>query len=209
MPDSDPNPVPPPSANPPPSVPRDAAQSIPAAPAAPIDAPPIFKGSVSHWMGLKSYVAAALVMSIGIAALIFGSMENHEHYKGLGAYAEILGKIGMVGGLALIVASGMMLLYIKLSIQANRYTITARLIERETGILVKKVDALDLGRVKHVDMKQSFLERILNVGTIEVFSGDGQELILRIEDIPDPRTVYEKLRDAVIDLSRRRGIIVE
>lgn len=208
MPDSDPKSVPP-SGNPLPSVPRDAAQAFPAAPAAPLDAPPIFKGSVSHWMGFKSYVASVFVMLIGIAALIFGSMDNHEHFKALGKYAEILGKIGFIGGLALIAASGLMILYIKLSIQANRYTITARLIERETGILVKKVDALDLGRVKHVDMKQSFLERMLNVGTIEVFSGDGQELILRIEDIPDPRPVYEKLRDAVIDLSRRRGIIVE
>ena len=204
----DPNPLPP-SPNPLPSAPRDAAQAAPASSAPPIDAPPIFKGSVSHWMGLKSYAAASFVMLIGIAALIFGSMDNHEQFKFLGEYAKILGKIGIVGGLALIVASGLMILYIKLSIQANRYTITARLIERETGILVKKVDALDLGRVKHVDMKQSFLERMLNVGTIEVFSGDGQELILRIEDIPDPRPVYEKLRDAVIDLSRRRGIIVE
>src|SRR5207247_7933283 len=99
--------------------------------------------------------------------------------------------------------------YTSLAVRSHIYTITNRLIERETGILVKKVDALDLGRVKHVDMKQSFLERVLNVGTIEVYSGDLNEPELLIEDIPNPRPVYEKLRDAVIDLSRRRGVIIE
>ena len=211
MADSD-APTKPPANSPPPVAPPMAAtpaSAVPPAPPARVEGPPIYKGSVSHWMGFKSYAAAGIVMLIGLAALIFGSLDHYEHYQWLGKFGDLIGKIGFIGGLALIIASGLMIFYVSLSIRANRYTITNRLIERETGILVKKVDALDLGRVKHVDMKQSFIERLLNVGSIEVFTGDGQEMLLVIEDIPDPRPVYEKLRDAVIDLSRRRGIIVE
>ncbi len=188
----------------------------PAAPAAPevssaprAEALTIFKGCVSQWMGIKSYIVAAIVLLIGIAAVIFGSLEKHEHFERLGKYADVLGKIGFIGGLAMVLASVLMILYVRFSISANQYTITNRLIERESGMLVKKVDALDLSRVKHVDMKQTFFERMVNIGTIEIYSGDNQEPMLLIEDLPEPRPIYEKLRDAVIDISRRRGIIVE
>jgi membrane protein YdbS with pleckstrin-like domain len=170
----------------------------------PANAPPaesvtIFSGCVSQWMGFKSYLFALFIDALGIAALIYGSL-HHE---------ELIGTIGIIAGLALLLASTAMLFYVFLSIRSTRYKITTRLIERESGLIMKKVDALDLGRVKHVDMKQSFVERALNVGTIEVYSSDREEPQLLIEDIPNVRPVYEKLRDAVIDLSRRRGIIVE
>lgn len=189
-----------------------AASAVPplgAAPATVPAGPPIYAGSVSHWMAFQSYAAATIILIIGLVALIFGSLDHFDPIQKLGKYAAIFGKIGIVGGVALLVAAAIMILYIYMSVRANRYTVTTRLIERETGIVVKKVDALDLGRVKHVDMKQTFMERVLNVGTIEVYSGDREEPMLLIEDIPNPRPVYEKLRDAVIDLSRRRGIIVE
>ena len=94
-------------------------------------------------------------------------------------------------------------------VRSTRYTITNRLIEFETGLAIKKVDALDLGHVKHVEFVQGVIQRMLGIGSIEVYSNDQNEPKLIIEDIPDARTVYEKLRDAVIDLSRRRGIILE
>src|SRR5258705_9098180 len=100
-----------------------------------------------------------------------------------------------------------MLLYVILPIRAPRYTNTHRHIEREMGLFVKKVDALPLGHVKRVDLKQSFIERLINVGTIEVYS-ESEEARPHwlLEGIPNPRPTYEKVRDAVMDLTLRRGI---
>jgi len=189
--------APPPAAVSPASAPSSGPLGTSPAPAT--DAPPIFRGSVSHWMAVKSYTACVIVELAGLAALIYGSIHA----------ATGIGMTAMVGGFALMAVAALMALYIFLRIRTTRYTITYRLIERETGLFIKKVDALDIGRVKHVDMTQSLVERMFNVGTIEVYSGDSEEALLLIEDIPNARGVYERLRDAVIDLSRRRGVIIE
>ena len=160
------------------------------------DRPPIFEGSVSLWMGAKTIVVSVLLSLAGIAGAIAGGMNT----GGVGTPL-------MIGGIALMLASSIMLVYVILSIRCQRYKITRRLIEREQGLLFKRVDAIDLGRVKDVQLSQSFVERGLNIGTIEVFSSDKTDPVMLIEAIPTPRPVYEQLRDAVIEISQRRGIV--
>ncbi|HLX63924.1 MAG TPA: PH domain-containing protein [Planctomycetota bacterium] len=201
MAENTPPPPPPPQNDPPPNPSPLTTGAAPLPPGPAADAPPIFQGSVSNWMGAKSFIGAGLIVLCGLAALIFGSWKHAD--------GTLLPKVGVYGGMALIAAGAIMAFYVMLLVRSHRYKITYRLIEREFGIFEKKVDTLDLGRVKHVDMKQSILERMFNVGTIEVYAGDANEPELLIEDIPNPRPVYERLRDAVIDLSRRRGVIIE
>ena len=54
---------------------------------------------------------------------------------------------------------------------------------------------------------QNLMERMLRIGTIEVLSSDRSDPLMRIEALPVPRPVYEKLRDIVIRISQKRGII--
>jgi uncharacterized membrane protein YdbT with pleckstrin-like domain len=179
------------------NVPLAAAQPPQNANAAPDTAPPLFCGSVSLWLGLKTYVAAAFFIIGSGAAAIWGALN----------YGSALGMPVMVIGVALFLATDVMLAYTIFRIRSLRYKITRRLIEREQGLFVKRVDSLDLGRVKDVQLKQSIVERMLNIGTIEVFSNDKTDPDMLIEAIPTARPVYEKLRDAVIELNQRRGMI--
>ncbi len=110
-------------------------------------------------------------------------------------------------GGALLIAGGLMVPYLVLSIRCLRYKITESLIEREKGLFIKRVDSLDLARVKDVQLRQNVLQRILKIGTLEIYSSDRSDPSMLIEDIPTPREKYEKLRNAVIKLSQRRGII--
>jgi membrane protein YdbS with pleckstrin-like domain len=159
--------------------------------------PPIFEGSVSLWMGAKSIVVSVLLSVAGIGGAIYGATNS----------AGGLATPFLIGGIALLLASSIMLVYVILSIKCQRYKITRRLIEREQGLLFKRVDAIDLGRIKDVQLSQSFVDRGLNIGTIEVFSSDKTDPVMLIEAIPSPRPVYEQLRDAVIEISQRRGIV--
>lgn len=178
---------------------NDDAPVVPAPVSAPIkdDAPPIFEGAVSLWMGAKSLAAGTLLDLLGIGAAVYGGMNLSAGF----------GQPLMIAGIALLMASSLMIAYVILSIKCQRYKITRRLIEREQGLVFKRVDALDLGRVKDVQLSQSIVERGLNIGTIEIFSSDKSDPVMLIEAIPGPRPVYEKLRDAVIELSQRRGVI--
>jgi membrane protein YdbS with pleckstrin-like domain len=158
--------------------------------------PPIFSGSVSLWLGFKTFALVALLEPASVAALIYGMTQPDPTKTAL-----------LVGGVALLLATNIMLIYVIGRIKTQRYKITRKLIEREQGLVLKRVDSLDLARVKDVELTQSFLDGILNIGTIELFSADRLNPDMRIEAIPNPRPVYEELRDAVIALNQRRGIV--
>lgn len=164
--------------------------------AAPIDETPIFSGSVSLLMGFRIFVLSCLLDVAGVALAWYGSVnpQNSGHYL-------------VIAGVALLIASNLMLAWSVLRIRCQRYKITRKLIEREQGIIFKRVDALDLARVKDVELSQNLIERIFNIGTILVFSSDRTDPVMHIEAIPNARLVYEKMRDAVIEISQRRGIV--
>lgn len=170
-------------------------------PDASTNAVPLYTGAVSLWMASKTIFAGLLADLIGAGLLVYWAAFAPGTPQGIAA---------MIAGFALIIASSIMLFYTVLAVRATRYTITHRHIEREMGLFVKKVDALPLGQIKRVDLKQSFIERLINVGTIEVYSEtEDNSPHWLLEGIPNPRPTYEKLRDAVMDLTLRRGIILE
>jgi uncharacterized membrane protein YdbT with pleckstrin-like domain len=157
----------------------------------------IYNGPVSMWMGIKTFALAAIVEIIAIALMVYGLMHREGQF----------GNIPVIVGGALLIASNAMLAYTILIIKTQRYKISHKLIEREYGILVKRVDSLDLGRVKDVELAQSLFQRMLGIGTIEVFSSDKTDPVMLIESLPNPRPIYEQLRDAMIEISQRRGIV--
>ena len=171
--------------------------STPQQPAGGIDEAPIYKGSVSLWMGFKSFVMIAFLDLAAIAMLIYGSMQP----------AGNLHNTLLIAGAALLISTNVMMFYVIARIRSHRYIITRKLVERENGLVMRRVDSLDLARVKDVELTQSLLDRTLNIGTIELISADRLNPDMRIEAIPDPRPIYHQLRDAVIAINQRRGVI--
>ncbi|MFH0940017.1 MAG: PH domain-containing protein [Planctomycetota bacterium] len=160
-------------------------------------AAPIFAGSVSLWLGVRTFLFAGLLLILSLAFAIYGALNQRDN----------LGYAALIVGGALFLATALMVSYIIISLKTMRYTITHRLIEREQGVIFKRVDSLDLGRVKDVKLMQSLFDRLVNIGAIIIYTSDKTDPILRIEAIPNPRPVYEQLRDAVIEIGRNRGIV--
>jgi uncharacterized membrane protein YdbT with pleckstrin-like domain len=160
-------------------------------------ASPIFQGPPSLWLGFRSLFLSGVLMLAAMIALFFGLTMDPGFFK----------TVIIVCGVALLLACSLMDGYVVLSIRTLRYTITTRLIEREEGIVIKRVDSLDLFRVKDVQLSQSLVQRALNVGTIKVFSGDKSDPVMLIEDIPNARPAYEKLRDAVMTIAQKRSVV--
>jgi hypothetical protein len=171
----------------------------PGVPVRPVAEPPelIYSGRVSLWQGWRVFVAAAFELVIGLACIVYGLLKLAPHYRtGL----EVIGA-------ALCFSCGLMLLIALIIIRSRRYKIDTRLIEREQGVFVKRVDSLDLARVKDVELSQSLLQRFLDIGKIVVFSTDRVNPLMVIDAVPHPRLIYEKLRDAVIAVAQIRGVI--
>ena len=89
----------------------------------------------------------------------------------------------------------LILLYWYIKTRATALTVTANNIIFERGILSKDRTSVSLRHIRSVNVMQSFVNRILGVGTIEI-STAGDEPEFTIADLPDPHVVRESIAKA-------------
>ena len=92
-------------------------------------------------------------------------------------------------------------------IKSIRYRISNYRIDFERGILSRSIDTLELWHVEDISFHQSLLDRILNVGTITIRSHDDSTPILPLRGVPNPRPLFDSLKQRVIAVKRQRGVI--
>jgi len=85
------------------------------------------------------------------------------------------------------------------------YTITDERIRITEGVLGKARENIELIRVQDVDYSQTFRERLLNVGDINIQSHDSSHPTVQLKNIKDPESVYEILRRAVLSARKKHN----
>ena len=88
-----------------------------------------------------------------------------------------------------------------------RYRITNFRIDYERGLLGKTIDTMELWHVDDIKFHQSFIERLLGVGTITVMSDDQTTPSLPLRGLPNPRKIFDALKNRVIAIKRSRGVV--
>jgi uncharacterized membrane protein YdbT with pleckstrin-like domain len=78
-----------------------------------------------------------------------------------------------------------------------RYEITSQRLKVHTGVLSKRVDEVELYRVKDTRFDQPFLQRLFGLGNVVLISNDATTPTTVIRGIPDAKAVREKLRTLV------------
>ncbi len=81
--------------------------------------------------------------------------------------------------------------------KAERYRITTRRIERQTGVFSHHVEAIELWRVRDLTFRATLWDRLMGFGRIVVTSQDATAPSLEIRGLPDSRQIFERLLDAV------------
>jgi hypothetical protein len=94
-----------------------------------------------------------------------------------------------------------------LLIRSIRYRISNYRIDYERGLLSKTIDTLELWHVEDIHFHQSLADRMLNVGDITIMSHDDTTPELLLRGIPNPRGLFETLKQRVIAVKRQRGVI--
>ena len=92
-------------------------------------------------------------------------------------------------------------------IRSVRYRISNYRIDYERGVFSKDIDTLELWHVEDLKFHQSLLDRILRTGAITVLSHDETTPRLVLRALPDPRPVFETLKQRIITVKRQRGVI--
>lgn len=93
-----------------------------------------------------------------------------------------------------------------LDVKNQRMTLTTQRLRIEEGVLSKRVDEVELYRVKDTQLKQTLIDRILGLGTVEIASSDETNPVLHIKSIRNAREMREQLRQCVEKLRLARGV---
>ena len=94
-----------------------------------------------------------------------------------------------------------------LVVKQFRYRISNHRIDFERGLLGKKIDTMELWHVDDIKFEQSFLNRLMGVGRITVMSDDQTTPNLELKGLPNPRPLFDALKQRIITVKRQRGVI--
>ena len=91
--------------------------------------------------------------------------------------------------------------------RSMKFRVTSTVIEYERGMLSKRIDVLQLWRVRDVVYKQNLVDRILGIAHVEVVAQDVKNPDFEIVGLPASRQLFEQLRDA-IEIQRQAKNVV-
>ena len=89
---------------------------------------------------------------------------------------------------------------------STRYRLTTQRLFMQTGLIAKKLEEVELFRVKDVTVSQGFIQRLLGVGSVVVLSTDDTTPRLELAGIPNPVEVKEQIRGAFRAARQREGM---
>jgi uncharacterized membrane protein YdbT with pleckstrin-like domain len=88
-----------------------------------------------------------------------------------------------------------------------RFRVTTTAIEFERGVLSKRIDVLQLWRIKDVVYKQNLIDRILRIAHVEIIAQDAANPDLEIVGMPASRQLFEQLRDSIEIQRQAKNVI--
>ncbi|HEY1818160.1 MAG TPA: PH domain-containing protein [Kofleriaceae bacterium] len=154
----------------------------------------IYDGSPSWKAYLGQYL---LVGFLGLACAVLIPMVDHNASL-KNTTLEIVIPLGAA------VLIGFVLGFYRKSI---RFRVTSTAIEFERGVLSKRIDVLQLWRIKDVVYKQNLADRILRIAHVEIIAQDAANPDLEIVGMPASRQLFEQLRDSIEIQRQAKNVI--
>jgi hypothetical protein len=183
---------------------KPAAQAAPAAPplapavrTGPItaDRRMLYEGSPS-WKAFLGHYLVAIVGALLLVAILSATVVHDAP-----ATTRLL---YIVAPLAL---AALYSLGLNIKRHATKFRVSTTSIEYERGLISKRIDVLQLWRVRDVVYKQSVIDRVLGIAHVEVVAQDVENPDLDIVGMPASRQLFEQLRDS-IEIQRQAKNVV-
>jgi membrane protein YdbS with pleckstrin-like domain len=89
-----------------------------------------------------------------------------------------------------------------LNTRMTSITLTSQRLKIETGVVNRSLQELELYRVRDTALTRSFIQRIVNLGTVELITTDTSTPTVRLSNLPAADDLRETLRRAVEQVRR-------
>jgi uncharacterized membrane protein YdbT with pleckstrin-like domain len=106
-----------------------------------------------------------------------------------------------------VLVGAFLLLSVWVQMRSRRWKLTSRRIEIESGFLSRRVDTLELWRIRDVEFRQTLGDRLAGVSSISVTAHDGSYPVVDVRGLPADRTIYDRLMNAVMVARQQRGVL--
>jgi uncharacterized membrane protein YdbT with pleckstrin-like domain len=90
--------------------------------------------------------------------------------------------------------------------RCTRYRVTSERVCHEHGVLSKRVEEIELYRVKDTSFEQPFWLRLVGRGHVVLRSSDRSDPVFVLRALGDARALRESLRGAVEKLREKKGV---
>jgi membrane protein YdbS with pleckstrin-like domain len=167
-----------------PGAPFAKAVVAPAAAAATDDHKIIYDGCPSARAYIGYYLIAFVLAAAAVAIAIWATDNSSLQTRALAVLIPVA--VAVVFGF-----------FVTLYRKSIRFRVTATAIETERGVLSKRIDVLQLWRVRDVRYRQNIGDRILGIAHVDVFAQDTQNPHVEITGMPASRKLFEQLRDSI------------
>lgn len=144
----------------------------------------VWSGSPSQWTNLKWYALTLAAIAGGITLAFFTS--------GL--------------GLLLILVPLPWLVANYLKTKTVKITLTSERLRIESGILSKRIEEIELYRVKDTELEKTVWQRVLGLGTVHMVTSDPTMPRITLGSIKNAVSVRENIRQQVERVRRLRGV---
>ncbi|GMV26247.1 MAG: hypothetical protein AMXMBFR58_22780 [Phycisphaerae bacterium] len=85
-------------------------------------------------------------------------------------------------------------IYNYLKVKTTKYALSTQRLRLETGIVARKIEEVELYRVNDTAVQQSFIERLLGIGTVWIETTDERNREVLLQAVPDPAGLREQVR---------------
>jgi uncharacterized membrane protein YdbT with pleckstrin-like domain len=163
----------------------------------PADLARVIYGGTPSWKAWYShYMLAGALAVVGVVGAVLLYVMQPEYRPA-----------GLIAGAVLLVAALVLFVAVELKRRATKYRLTSRTIDVEEGVFSRRIETLQLWRVRDVTFEQSLTQRMLGVATVRVVAHDDTSPQLLLGGLQDGRRVFEELKVAV-DLARQTRNVV-
>lgn len=154
----------------------------------------LFDGTPSQWTNLSAFIFCVFMALFGLI-LSFVPLSAFE--------TTVPRNIGLaIMGLSILIAC-----YRYIQVKYTKYHVTSDRIEIERGWISRRIDNLDMFRVKDVRVAIGIFDRIIGIGTVIIISTDSTDRELRLAGIAGSRNLYNQLKNVSLQADKRRGVV--
>ena len=158
--------------------------------------------------GIVSVFVKAIIFLVIVAFVSFWDIEEVlKQYELSQETIDTIANSRLLGGIALLTVTILVVLYKIIRLKSIHYKITADRVEWARGIFDRRIDNLDMFRVVDLRLQRSLLDCVLGIGTVVLTTTDKSDPEFKFEKLRHPRKLYDIIKKASIDADQKRGVI--